>query len=77
MKVCALVNADVDDDKDIVMVEDDVIMVEDDDKNNLLDNNFTSFNYFQKPMLSSINDFLKFNPKQSMLKKSLNHLNLF
>jgi len=68
MKVCGLVNADVDDDKDIVMVEDDVIMVEDVDKNNLLDNNFT-LNYFQKPMLSSINDFFKFHPKQPHVEK--------
>ncbi|XP_022182782.1 uncharacterized protein LOC111042460 [Myzus persicae] len=61
MKVCALVNADVDDDKDIVMVEDV-------DNNNLLDNNFT-LNYFQKPMLSSINDFFKYHPKQPHVEK--------
>jgi len=39
MKVCALVNADVDDDNDIVMVEDNVTMVEDVDNNNLLEIN--------------------------------------
>ncbi|KAL5245824.1 hypothetical protein ACI65C_013232 [Semiaphis heraclei] len=69
MQICALVNADVDDDKDIVMVEDEVIMVEDVDKNNLLDNNFTSFNYFKKPMPSGINDFFKFHPKQPDTEK--------
>lgn len=69
MKIYALVNADVDDDKDIVMVEDDVMVVEDVDKNILLDNNFTTFNYFQKPMPSSINDFFKFHPKQPAFEK--------
>lgn len=61
MKVCALVNADIDDDKDTVMVEDV-------DKNNLLGNSFT-WNYFQKPMLSSINDFFKFLSKQPHVEK--------
>lgn len=68
MKVCASVNADVDDDNDIVMVEDDVIMVEDVNNNNLLDNNCT-LNYFQKPMLCSINDFFKYHPKQPHVEK--------
>lgn len=67
MEICALVNADVDDGKD--MAGDDVIMVEDVDKNNLLDNDYTYFNYFQKPMPSGINDFFKFHPKQSDVEK--------
>ncbi|KAL5236899.1 hypothetical protein ACI65C_004309 [Semiaphis heraclei] len=54
MQICALVNADV---------EDEVIMVEDVDKNNLLDNNF------KKPMPSGINDFFKFHPKQPDTEK--------
>lgn len=71
MEICALVNADVDDDddKDIVMVGDDVILVEDVEKNNLLDNDYGSFNYFQKPTPSGINDFFKFHPKQPDVEK--------
>lgn len=49
MEICALFNADVDDKY--------IVVVKDVDKNNLLDNNYSSFNYFQKPMPSGINDF--------------------